>query len=99
MALAALGRHDEALQALDQAERIIGSSAYLTDARLHVRIAGGDFAAACEEAGAWRREQPASVPATVRLAQARAGAGDIADARALLGEIAATGNPLQLPYL
>jgi tetratricopeptide (TPR) repeat protein len=99
MALAALGRHDEALQALDQAERIIGPSWYLTDVRLHVQVARGDFATACEAAGAWRREQPASVPATVRLAQARAGAGDIAAARALLGEIAASGNPLQRPYL
>ena len=99
MSLNALGQHAEALATIDQAERIIGTSSHLTDARVQIRLASGDVDAAQAEARAWQGREPGSVHAAVRLAQARAVRGDVDGARALLDAIAPQTNPVQRPYL
>jgi len=82
--LARDGDGERALAMVDEAERVIGASPVMADRRIAVQIIAGRHADAELAARAILARQPDSVFAAVRLAQALAGQGRLAEARALV---------------
>ena len=82
--LARDGDAERALAIVDEAERVIGASSVMADRRIAVQLIAGRHADAELAARAILARQPDSMFAGVRLAQALAGQGRLAEARALV---------------
>lgn len=82
--LARDGDFERAMAIVDEAERVIGPSPVMTDRRIAVQLIAGRHADAELAARAILARQPDSIFAGVRLAQALAGQGRLAEARALV---------------
>lgn len=82
--LARDGDVERALAIVDEAERVIGASPVMADRRIAVQLIAGRHADAEIAARAILARQPDSIIAGVRLAQALAGQGRLAEARALV---------------